>query len=250
MKLWALLSGLVLTLQISAEVKALKCEVLEEITRAKKGFTQGFFILDGKLYESTGGYGSSLIRRYDLKTQNIELSKRLPKHLFGEGLTPFLSNKMIQLTWKKGLGIIYDREAINIIKTFRYPTEGWGITTQGNKILMSDGTSKLYYLDPETFQQGKTIKVTKDGVPIENINELEWVEGFIYANIWMSDEIVKIDPNTGNVVATIDCSKLHKNRSVDKQAVLNGIAYDFDEKVFYLTGKRWPTMYKVRFLEP
>jgi len=228
-------------------VESLTVKVLEEIPRKHIGFTQGFFILDGKLYESTGLYGKSKIRRINLKTQELEISKDLPKHIFAEGLTPIGDNQMIQLTWQAKKGIIYDREKLNITKVFSYETEGWGITSHGDQIVMSDGSSQLRFLDPETLQVTKTITVTKAGKEIEHLNELEWVDGYIYANIWMRDEIIKIDPETGKVIASIDCSALLPERPLNKDAVLNGIAYDQEEKAFYITGKLWPVIYKVEF---
>lgn len=242
-----LMMGAALSLGI-AEVKELKYEVLEEITRSKKGFTQGFFILEGKLYESTGGYGSSLIRRFDLKTQEVEVSKALPPDIFAEGLTPYGENEMIQLTWKKGLGIIYDREQVNIIKTFRYKTEGWGITSKGREIVMSDGSSTLYFLDPESLEVSQQRKVTANGAEVKQINELEWVGDFIYANVWLSDDILKINPETGKVVGKFNMKNLFPGRPKNQEAVLNGIAYDKEEDVFYLTGKTWGKMFKVKFL--
>lgn len=233
----------------SAEVKSLKVEVIEEIERSKRGFTQGFFILEGKLYESTGGYGSSLVRRFDLDSQEEEVSKALPENLFGEGLTSFKEDQMIQLTWKKGLGIIYDREEINVVKTFRYETEGWGITSRGDEVVMSDGSAYLFFLDPESLTVSKEVKVTKGGVDLEHLNELEWVGEFIYANVWLTDEIVKINPETGEVVGSLDCKHIYKGKPKDRDAVLNGIAYDAEEEVFYLTGKKWTKMFKVKISE-
>ncbi len=240
---------LLLPAVLVAEVEQLTYQVLEDIDRSKKGYTQGFFIKDGKLYESTGGYGSSLVRRFDLHTQEVELSKPLPADYFGEGIAAFGEDEMLQLTWRKGVGIVYDRESISFKRIFRYGTEGWGITTQGDQIVMSDGTDKLHFLNSETFQKEQELLVTKDGEKLEHLNELEWVGEHIYANIWLTDEIVKIDSTTGNVVATIDCKGLFKKRPKLKDAVLNGIAYDAKEEVFYLTGKTWSKMFKVKFVK-
>jgi len=240
--------SLICSMGYSDEVSILKCEILEEVSRAKKGYTQGFYIEDGVLYESTGGYGSSLIRSMDLKTQQVKVSKPLPNHLFAEGLAPYGEDAMIQLTWKAGLGIIYDRESINVRKVFKYSTEGWGIATKGTKVVMSDGSDSLTFLDPQTLTPVRQLKVTLEGQPVERLNELEWVEDTIWANVWMTDVIVGISPETGKVLAKVDCANLLEGkRPRDRNAVLNGIAYDSEEKVFWLTGKRWPTMYKVRF---
>lgn len=226
----------------------LKCKVLEEMTRPYRGFTQGLFIDAGKLYESTGGYGTSLVRRIDLKSQKIEVSKDLPNQYFGEGLAPFGDNKMIQLTWKSGQALVLDRENINVEKVFRYQTEGWGIATQKERMVMSDGSSKLTFMDPENFHPLKKISITKNGKPVELLNELEWVGDHIYANVWMTDEIVKIDSETGKVVASIDCRGLLK-KTLSSDAVLNGIAYDHSTQTFYITGKLWPKIFKVEFIK-
>ena len=246
--LFITLLAITLRSKVCAEVPVLKYEVLQEVERSKKGYTQGFYIDEGILYESTGGYGSSQIRSFDLKTQKVIESKPLPKHLFAEGLTPYGDDAMIQLTWKAGLGIVYDKESINVRKVFRYKTEGWGITTKGKQIVMSDGSDTLTFLDPETLAPEHQIKVTMDGEPVHRLNELEWVDESIWANVWMTDEIVQISPKTGEVLAKVDCSNLLKGRRPrNRNAVLNGIAYDAREKVFWLTGKMWPTLYKVKF---
>lgn len=231
------------------QAETMRCEVLAELERSKRGFTQGLFIDGGKLYESTGGYGSSLIRRFDLQSQELELSKALPADIFGEGITPFRDDLLLQLTWRKGLGIVYEKESLDIKKVFRYPTEGWGITAKGEEVVMSDGSAQLFFLHPDTFQVIRELTVTRGGKALERINEMEWVEDVIYANIWMTDEIVKINPETGEVLATIDCSGLLKKRPTAPDAVLNGIAYDPVSECFYITGKKWPTLYKVKFVK-
>jgi len=231
------------------EVKELKLNVLKEIPRKHVGFTQGLFILDGKLYESTGLYGKSKIRRIDLNTLELELSKDLPKQFFAEGLTPLSNGRMAQITWRAKTGIVYDREGINVEKVFKYDTEGWGLASKEDQIVMSDGSDTLQFLDPETLKVINKVNVTMDGKKVKDINELEWVGDAIYANVWMKDEIIKIDPSTGKVIATINCKGIYPDRPRDPNAVLNGIAYDHDENVFYITGKLWKNLYKVEFVE-
>jgi len=231
------------------KVKQLRLEVLKEIPRKHIGFTQGLFILDGKLYESTGLYGKSKIRRIDLKTQRLEAGKDLPKEIFAEGLAPLPNGKMAQLSWRSKVGLIYDRKSLNVEKAFKYNTEGWGLATKDEQVVMSDGSDVLQFLHPTSLKVINKIKVTKEGKSVKDINELEWVGHFIYANVWMKDEIIKIDPETGKVIASIDCSKIYPNRPKDPDAVLNGIAYDDDEEVFYITGKLWKNLYKVKFVE-
>ncbi len=229
------------------EVELLSCEVIREIPRKHHGFTQGLFILDGKLYESCGLYGQSLIRRIDLAGQSLELSKSLPDHIFAEGLTPIGDQQMVQITWQEKTAIVYDREHINVQKVFKYETEGWGIAHSGDQLVMSDGSSTLTFRSPQTFQPLKRVQVTLNGSPVKKLNELEWVNGYIYANVWHEDYIVKIQPESGKVVAIIDCSQLLRKPLSDSEAVLNGIAYDASSNTFYLTGKLWPSLFQVRF---
>jgi len=236
---------------MAEEVESLQVEVLERHERKHVGFTQGLFILNGKLYESTGLYGESQIRRMDLRTEEMELSKQLPDHIFAEGLAPVGEGQMVQLTWKAKTGIVYDREELNIVKVFKYDTEGWGIASNGaagEQIVMSDGTATLRFLQPGSYEVTHHITVTRDGQPVDKLNELEWVDGYLYANVWMSNEILKIAPASGKVVATIDCTALRPAGLRNPDAVLNGIAYDPSEQVFYITGKLWPVWYKVRFV--
>ena len=231
------------------EVKTMIPEVIKEIPRKHKGFTQGLFILEGKLYESTGLYGKSKVRRIDLATQKLELSKDLPANIFAEDLTPLADGRMVQITWQAKTGIVYDREHINISSIFQYETEGWGIASAGEQLVMSDGSDKLTFLDSKSFEVLRVQSVTKNGKPVEKLNELEWVGDHLYANVWMSDKIVKIAPKTGKVVASIDCSALLPQRPRNQDAVLNGIAYDSQTQSFYLTGKLWPAFFQVRFVE-
>ena len=249
MRVWTSILSLYTLLSASGEqVKQLSYKVIESIERPSRGYTQGLFIDNGKLYESTGGYGSSLIRRIDLKTQQTEHSEKLPDHFFGEGLSPWGADRMIQLTWKKGIGIIYHQETMKLERIFRYQGEGWGISYKGDNLVMSNGSSNLFFLDPQTLTICQTLPITRLGKPVKNLNELEWVDDHIYANIWLTDEIVQIDAQTGIVTASIDCSNLNPQRSrFNTDAVLNGIAYDKSEEVFYLTGKTWKYLYKVTF---
>jgi len=225
-------------------------EIVEELARSQAGFTQGLFITDGKLYESTGLYGKSSIRRFDLESGELEVSKPLPKHLFAEGFTAQGTDKAVQLTWQEHIGIVYERASLNILKVFEYPMEGWGITNQGEALVMSDGSSSLYFLNPKTYQVEKKMEVTYQGSPLKKLNELEWVGDYIYANIWMSDQIAKINAQSGVVEMLYDCRSLYQPRPRDSDAVLNGIAYCPEEQLFYLTGKTWKKVYKVRFIDP
>ena len=217
-------------------------------------FTEGLLFHNGQLFESTGSPADlaqtkSLIGISDLKTGKFSPKVELDKtKYFGEGIV-FINNKLYQLTYKNKLGFIYDAKSFKNIGTFKYSNiEGWGLTTDGASLIMSDGTSNISYLDPIKFSPHKILKVTDNGYPVFNLNELEFVKGFIYANIWTKNLIVKIDTSTGNVVGKIDLSPLTnetkmKNPGAD---VLNGIAYDSTTDKIYVTGKLWPNIYQIQ----
>jgi glutaminyl-peptide cyclotransferase len=218
-------------------------------------FTEGLLFHDGKLFESTGSPDKlpqtrSLVGTIDLTTgqfdQKIELDKT---KYFGEGIV-FLKNKLYQLTYKNGMGFIYDARSYKQTGTFIYKNaEGWALTTDGSYLIMSDGTDALTFLDTVSLQPAMVLKVTENNNPLIHLNELEYIHGFIYANVWTTNYIVRIDPSNGNVTGKIDLSSLgyeakNKNPDVD---VLNGIAYDSVADKIYVTGKLWPTIYQVSF---
>jgi len=215
-----------------------------------RAFTQGLVFADGVLYEGTGLRGQSGLRKVDLKTGNILRVRQLSAHFFGEGITIY-GNRVLQLTWRAKVGFVYDRQTFQLLETFNYPTEGWGITHDGRSLIMSDGTSTLYFLDPQTFQEVDRLKVhTRDG-PVSRLNELEYVKGEIYANVWKTDRIAKISPETGEVVGWIDLEGLLKpedhNSRID---VLNGIAYDVKNDRLFVTGKLWPKLFEIELVVP
>jgi glutamine cyclotransferase len=215
-----------------------------------KAFTQGLVFADDLIYEGTGLRGQSSLRKVDLKTGNILQIRQLSAQFFGEGITSY-GNRIIQLTWRARVGFVYDRQTFQLLDTFNYPTEGWGITHDGRSFIMSDGTSTLYLLDPQTFQEVGRLEVhTRDG-PVSRLNELEYVEGEIYANVWKTDRIARISPETGEVVGWIDLEGLlrpeDRNRRID---VLNGIAYDVQNDRLFVTGKLWPTLFEIELVVP
>jgi len=215
-----------------------------------RAFTQGLVFADGALYEGTGLRGQSGLRKVDLKTGNILRVRQLSAHLFGEGITIY-GNRVIQLTWRAKVGFVYDRKTFQLLDTFNYPTEGWGITHDGRSLIMSDGTSTLYFLDPQTFQEVDRLKVhTRDG-PVSRLNELEYVKGEIYANVWKTDRIARISPESGEVLGWIDMEGLLKpedrNSRID---VLNGIAYDVKNDRLFVTGKLWPKLFEIELVVP
>jgi glutamine cyclotransferase len=209
-------------------------------------FTEGLAYEDGALYESTGLYGQSTLRHTELKTGKMTQQYTLPNNLFGEGLTIY-KNTLIQLTWLQHTALVYDKNTLNPLKEFNYPTEGWGLTSNGTHLIMSDGTANLYYLNPETFQPVKTLQV-HDENPITQLNELEYIKGEIYANIWHDRRIARIDPNTGQLKGWIDLSHIVDYNTLDPENVLNGIAYNPEDNTIYVTGKRWPQLFEIRLI--
>ncbi|MEQ9376965.1 MAG: glutaminyl-peptide cyclotransferase [Imperialibacter sp.] len=213
-------------------------------------FTEGFVVHNGKLYESTGEEGHSWFGVLNIKTGKPEKKVDLAEEYFGEGIT-ILNNKVYQLTWKNKQGFVYDLNTFEKVNEFTYETEGWGLTHDGKDLIMSDGKSSLFYLDSASLKVIKTLPVTYQGQPVTMINELEYVNGYIFANIWQTNSIVKIDPADGEVIGVLDLSALAeqariKNPEVD---VLNGIAWYEGTKSLLVTGKYWPTIYALKLEE-
>ncbi len=212
-------------------------------------FSQGLIMADGVLYEGTGTFGASSLRQVDLKTGRVERIVPLDQEYFGEGIT-LVDNKIFQLTWKNRLGIIYDRETLAPQSSFRYSGEGWGLTTDGKELILSDGTSYLRFISLDKFDVVRRVQVRSSQGAVDKLNELEYVDGEIYANIWYSDRIARISPKTGEVLGWIDLSNLYPARQrPSREHVLNGIAYDAKEKQLYVTGKNWPKLYQVEVVK-
>jgi glutaminyl-peptide cyclotransferase len=209
-------------------------------------FTQGLVFADGELYESTGLEGESTLRRVDITTGKTLQRIDVPSQYFAEGLA-LVGDELLQLTWRSKVGFVYDRRTFKQKRTFRYETEGWGIAYDGSsRLVMSDGSDTLSFLDPKTFAPMKTLKVQDAGRPVGNLNELEWIEGEIWANVWMTDRIARISPNTGEVNAWIDLSTLYpQSQRVPPADVMNGIAYDKATRRIFITGKKWPRLYQI-----
>lgn len=223
-----------------------KLEVVGEYPHDTGAYTQGFFFHDGQLYESTGQYGESSFRKVDLVTGKVLRKLDFGRKYFAEG-SVMLDGQLFILTWTNKLAFVYDAESLEYLKTYSYPREGWGLTTDGSSLIASDGSSRLYFLDT-SFHLQRSITVKKDGRPMRLLNELEWVDGKIWANVYTTDMIVIIDPKTGEVEGMVDCSGLlpGKLRRADTD-VLNGIAVSEDGKIF-LTGKNWPRLYEVKLV--
>jgi len=237
------------TILITSDIKpqVLHYKIIETLPHNTEYFTEGFEFYDNKLFEGTGNNGSSIIASYNPNSQKVYNSLSIDNEYFGEGIT-VLNNKIYQLTYKNKLGFIYDVNTFKKIGEFNFESEeGWGLTNDGKNLIMSDGTSKIHYIDPISFKRIKSIEVCDKNGTISNINELEYVDGIIYSNVWMTETILKIDANTGKVLAYINMNGLLNQFNKSSIDVLNGIAYNKKEDLFYVTGKYWPKMFKVKF---
>ncbi|HEY9105441.1 MAG TPA: glutaminyl-peptide cyclotransferase [Roseateles sp.] len=213
-------------------------------------FTQGLFFLDGFLYEGTGLNGRSSIRKVELETGRVLQQVALPDEVFGEGIAQW-GDRLIGLTWQNQTAFVLDLKTFKLWRKFNYPGEGWGLTHNDRELVLSDGTPELRFLDPLTFKELRRVKVTAGGQPVAQLNELEWVDGEILANVWQTDRIARIDPKTGRVTAWIDLAGLlPDNQRSHPDAVLNGIAYDAKKKRLFVTGKLWPKMFEIELTRP
>ena len=212
-------------------------------------FTQGLVYADSIFYEGTGLFGASSIRKVSPTTGEVLQVRNNSSAFFGEGIT-ILNNKLYQITWQAQTCFVYDKDTFEIVGQFSYPTQGWGLTHDGASLIMSDGTSNIYFRDPNTFAEIKRIQVFDETGPIKNLNELEYIKGAIYANIWLTDRIAKIDPQTGRIISWIDLTDLlPQNERKNTDAVLNGIAYDPDTDRLFVTGKWWPKIFEIKLVK-
>lgn len=220
-------------------------KVVAEYPHDRKSFTQGLIVYKDHLLEGTGQYGESRMLRVDLKTGEAKQQVSLPRQYFGEGIA-IANGELFQLTWKSRVGFVYDPETLQLLRTVRYPGEGWGLTFDGEHLVMSDGSATLRFLDPKTFQVTRRVTVRDRQKPIRHLNELEFVNNEIWANIWYEDRIVRIDPRTGQVQGWIDLSGL-KPLSIrwNREAVHNGIAWDPGSQRLFVTGKNWPSLFEI-----
>jgi len=208
-------------------------------------YTQGLLVHEGRLYESTGQEGESSLRRVELTTGAVQQKVDVARPHFAEGLVAF-GGRLYQLTWKSGKAFVYDLATFAVRDTLEYYGEGWGLTTDGESIIMSDGTSRLRFLDPATFAVRRTVDVIDGQSPVSQLNELEYVKGEVWANVWTSDQIVRIDPKTGKVTGWIDLTGLlPRAERTGREDVLNGIAHDAATDKLYVTGKYWPRLFEI-----
>ena len=223
-------------------------QVVHVYPHDEQAFTQGLIYLDGHLYESTGLQGHSSLRTEDLDTGRLLQFVDVSNKYFAEGLTNWGST-LIQLTWQSHVALVYDRATFHLLRTLPYPGEGWGLTQDGTHLILSDGSPTLRFLDPETFHQVRSITVKDRGVPVKELNELEFVHGEIYANVWHSDRIARIAPATGKVLGWIDLEGLlPASEHSSAEAVLNGIAWDSAHDRLFVTGKLWPKIFEIKVI--
>ncbi|MDB2575963.1 glutaminyl-peptide cyclotransferase [Planctomycetota bacterium] len=227
-------------------------EVVERYPHDRRAYTQGLLIVDGKMYESTGRNGESSVRLVDVETGEVLKRRAIDASLFGEGLAS-VGGLLYQLTWKSGRALLFDRASLRRMSyEYNYPGEGWGLTTSSEgQLVMSDGTATLRFLDPKGMTEQRRITVTDLGRPVRNLNELEWIDGEVWANVWKRNRVARIDPVTGQVTAWIDLRGLLGSTRVGSplEDVLNGIAHDPETGAIYVTGKRWPYLFKIKLTE-
>ena len=223
-------------------------EVINVYPHDSNAFTQGLAIDEGVMYEGTGLTGESSLRRVDLETGDVLQIYELPSNLFGEGITVF-DDKIIQLTWQSQIGFVYDKSSFDLLQNFSYSTQGWGITTDGTRLIMSDGSANLYFLNPETFEKTGQVEVHDGNTSVTKLNELEYINGEVYANVWLTNKIAIINPNTGQVTGWIDLTGIYTPGTGDSNNVLNGIAYDSANNRLFVTGKRWSQLFEIKLIE-
>lgn len=248
--LWVQASDLYLPALLRPQVEPVEYgyEVVRRYPHDPEAFTQGLvYHGDGVLYEGTGGWGTSSLRKVDLATGAVRQRYDLDPGYFGEGIA-VVGERIVQLTWQEGVAFVYDRQTFGRLGQHSYPGEGWGLTYDGRRLIMSDGTPTLRFWDPETLAEIGSVQVMDGGVPVDNLNELEFVRGEVWANVWQTSRIARIDPASGRVTGWIDLTGLlsEEDRARRRVDVLNGIAYDADAGRVLVTGKWWPVLYEIR----
>jgi glutamine cyclotransferase len=258
---FSLFNRTVLILSVGATALAVACapafvrvfasdgyQVVHTYPHDHEAYTQGLVYLGGHLYESTGLNGHSTVREEEVETGRILQLQDVPEKYFAEGLAAW-DGTLIQLTWQSHVALVYDRTTLRFLRTMQYAGEGWGLTEDGHNLILSDGTAKLRFLDPATFREVRRITVKDHGLRIDQLNELEYIHGQIYANIWHSDRIARIDPASGKVLGWIDLSGLlPAGERANSEAVLNGIAYDAEHDRLFVTGKLWPHIFEIKVI--
>ena len=221
-------------------------KVIASFPHDPAAFTQGLVVHGGEFYESTGLNGESSLRRVEIATGRVLQEVKVPEKYFAEGLA-LVGDELLQLTWQTRIGFVYDRQTFKQKRTFSYKTEGWGIAYDGSsQLVMSDGSDTLSFLDPKTLAVTRTLRVKDAAIPVPNLNELEWIDGEIWANIWMTDRIARVSPRTGQVASWVNLDSVWPvSQRMPPADVMNGIAYDRDTRRLYVTGKKWPRVYQI-----
>lgn len=233
------------TVQQAAAIPVLTATIVKTYPHDPQAFTQGLEYLEGSLYESTGLRGHSTLRQTALETGKVVKSVQLPAQYFGEGLTIF-HGKIYQLTWLDKIGFIYDLRTFRKLGQFPFNTEGWGLTHDDASLILSDGTNQLQYIDPDSFKVTKTLEVYAGSEAVTNLNELEYINGEIWANVWHSNRIARINPQSGQVVAWIDLTAIAERETHEQEDVLNGIAWDAGRQRLFVTGKDWASLFEIK----
>jgi glutamine cyclotransferase len=243
------LAALLLAAPARADVPVYGYEIVNTYPHDPHAFTEGLFYLNGFLYESTGLERQSSIRKEKLETGEVVQMVAVPPQYFGEGIVNW-KRHLISLTWKSEIGFVYDLATLKLQHSFSYSGEGWALTQDGKRLIMSDGTPELRFLDPDTLRETRRITVTYDGKPVRNVNELEWVKGRIYANVWETNMMILIDPGSGEITGVVNLAGLlsASDRVAGPDSVLNGIAYDSVHDRLFVTGKNWPKLFEIRLL--
>lgn len=233
---------------VNAKVRQYKAQVVAEYPHDRTSYTQGLFFYDGQMYESTGLNGRSTFRKVDIRTGKALYRLNFDRRYFLEGSVEKDGN-IYMLTWQNNVAFVYDAKTLKYKKSYSYPREGWGLTTDGKTLIASDGSANLYFLDDD-FRTARKVTVRLNGRPVNDLNELEYIDGKIWANVYLTDLIVIVNPADGNVEATVDCSGLMPSRlRYDDTDVLNGIAYNPQNGKIYLTGKNWCRLYEIKLAE-
>jgi len=231
---------------LAQDIPLYRAEVINTYPHDSNAFTQGLTVAEGRLYEGTGRNGQSSLRLVDLESGDILRRHNLSPRYFGEGIT-VMDGKVYQLTWQSHVGFVYALEDFSTLGTFYLPGEGWGLTHDGESLIVSDGTPFLRFLDPATFEETRRVEVSDDRGPLARLNELEYIDGEVWANVWYEDYIARIDPASGQVTGRVDLRGLYPRRGNDD--VLNGIAWDADSRRLFVTGKLWPSLFEIRVNE-
>ena len=249
LQLTVLATFLIATPAAQAAVPAYAYEVVHTYPHDPQAFTEGLFYLNGFLYESTGLERQSSIRKVVLETGQVVQKVDVPPEFFGEGIVNW-KTRLVSLTWKNQVGFVYDLATLKVRRRFAYKGEGWALTQDGKRLIMSDGTPELRFLDPESLKETGRISVSYDGKPVRNVNELEWVKGRIYANVWQTDVMVMINPASGDITGVVNLAGLLRPGELQSgtDSVLNGIAYDAAHDRLFVTGKNWPKLFEIRVL--